>query len=178
MSMPIHFLFALCASTIAVPHPAVFRLESAIKEFVESYDTLSIPYTYCSSEGGGVRCIGEGEEEGNELLGENDEDIYDDYFEKFWQSAPDRNGKKVNKDEARKKFSTIKKDDLPLVVQAVKNYANSKNVKDGIGIKDPHRFISNKENKKYWREWIDPEKIFGLKHDNDSPSYHGPVKGV
>jgi ribosomal protein L16/L10AE len=63
-------------------------------------------------------------------------------FDDFWEHAPSRNGKKVDKPSARKKFIALKKDDMPLVVEAVKNYANSEMVKRGIGIKDPHRFLS------------------------------------
>jgi hypothetical protein len=42
-------------------------------------------------------------------------------------------------------------------LQAAGYYADSENVTRGIGIKDPHRFISNRDNLEYWKEWIEPE---------------------
>ncbi|OPY73136.1 MAG: hypothetical protein A4E63_01024 [Syntrophorhabdus sp. PtaU1.Bin050] len=77
---------------------------------------------------------------------------YVTFFENFWSTYPSRNGKKLGKGETLKKFSQLKETDLPLVLQAVKNYATSEDVKNGIGIRDPKRFL--KDN--YWREWIEP----------------------
>ncbi len=36
------------------------------------------------------------------------------------------------------------------VVLATKNYRDSKDVRNGIGIKDPKRFLKNT----FWKEWI------------------------
>ena len=78
-------------------------------------------------------------------------------FEEFWEIAPERNGKKIGKAEAEKKFMKLKADDLANVIVATHNYADSEMVKQGIGIKDPHRFLSNRDNKEYWKEWMEPE---------------------
>ena len=79
-------------------------------------------------------------------------------FEEFWEIAPARDGKKIGKAEAEKKFLKLKASDLANVIMAIHNYANSEMVKNGIGIKDPHRFLSNRDNKEYWKEWMEPDK--------------------
>ena len=79
------------------------------------------------------------------------------YFEEFWEIAPARNSKKLDKAAAEKKFMNLKADDLANVIVAIHNYADSEMVKQGTGIKDPHRFLSNRDNKEYWKEWMEPE---------------------
>ena len=83
---------------------------------------------------------------------------HDISFEEFWEIAPSRNGKKIDRPQAEKKFLKLKAGDLANVIVAIHNYADSEMVKNGIGIKDPHRFLSNRENKEYWKEWLEPEK--------------------
>ncbi len=79
-------------------------------------------------------------------------------FEKFWESYPTRNGKKLGKLDAQEKFLALTKDDQLRAIQAAHNYANSQRVQDGIGIKDPHRFLQkNKNGSEFWREWVTPE---------------------
>ena len=72
-------------------------------------------------------------------------------FDEFWSVYPSRNGKKLGKDESLKVFMKIRREELENVVRAAKNYAESKDVQNGIGIRDPKRFLKND----YWKEWID-----------------------
>ena len=79
-------------------------------------------------------------------------------FENFWEKYPSRNGKKMEKAETYKRFLKIPKEEIPEVLQAVKNYSESELVKKGVGIKDPKRFILDGKGNEFWREWIKPEK--------------------
>ncbi len=81
----------------------------------------------------------------------------DHEFEEFWKSYPMRNGKRLGRAEAMRKWKPLKADDRKLVLIAVHNYASSKLVTEGIGIKDPHRWLSNGKGDEPWREWIEPE---------------------
>ena len=94
-----------------------------------------------------------------EKNGKKEKTAHDISFEEFWEIAPSRNGKKIDRPQAEKKFLKLKAGDLANVIVAIHNYADSEMVKQGIGIKDPHRFISNRENKEYWKEWMEPEEI-------------------
>ncbi len=78
-------------------------------------------------------------------------------FDKFWSLHPPRNGRKVGKPEAKRKFLKLSNKDSILIIQATKNYRNSKDVKDGIGIRDPHRFIRDGRGNERWREYIEAE---------------------
>ncbi len=76
-----------------------------------------------------------------------------DFFPLFWKVYPARNGKKLEKGETEKAFKKLSIANQGKCVEAAKNYANSQLVKDGIGIKDPKRFIK----KDYWKDWNEPE---------------------
>lgn len=84
-------------------------------------------------------------------------------FEKyFWPTYPRRNGKKIGKPEALILFcdsKKIKEKDVGLILKAVKNYASSKTVQDGVGIRDAIRFLrpSRGETKALWLEWVESE---------------------
>jgi hypothetical protein len=80
-------------------------------------------------------------------------------FDQFWKLYPARNGKKLLKGEALKKFGLLAPDDRTLLLTAVKNYAVSALVSKGIGIKDPHRWIRTGSNDEPWRDWIEPEQV-------------------
>ncbi len=60
----------------------------------------------------------------------------------------------MGKSEAKRKFLRLSEKDQILCIQATKNYANSKDVKSGIGIRDPHRFIRSANGEERWREYI------------------------
>ncbi len=75
-------------------------------------------------------------------------------FKEFWKTYPTRNGKKLEKDKALKEFQLQKQSDIQMILKAVKNYAESKEVRNGIGIKNAHRFL--KDN--YWKEWLELER--------------------
>ena len=78
----------------------------------------------------------------------------DELFDEFWKVYPDRRGKKLLKKEAREFFLKKAKDeDIPQILKAARNYANSKGCRDGFA-RDAIRFF--KED--YWRQWIEPEK--------------------
>ena len=72
-------------------------------------------------------------------------------FDEFWKVYPPRNGKKLEKGESLETFMKIRSEELENVVRAAKNYAESKDVQNGIGIRDPKRFLKND----YWKEWVD-----------------------
>ena len=74
-------------------------------------------------------------------------------FKEFWGLYPERNGKKLLKAEAMKLFAKIKDEDISLILQAVRNYANSTGCRNGYA-KDAVRFLRNS----FWRDWIEPEK--------------------
>ena len=75
-------------------------------------------------------------------------------FDEFWKVYPSRNGRKLEKDESLKAFIRIRREEFENVVRAAKNYAESKDVQNGIGIRNPKRFL--KDN--YWKEWVDASR--------------------
>ena len=77
-------------------------------------------------------------------------------FDEFWKTVyPHRNNKGIGKEEARIKWMKyIKPVDVPLIFQAGKEYAKSRDVKANIGIKDCHRWIRDGKGIQHWREWI------------------------
>ena len=75
-------------------------------------------------------------------------------FDEFWKVYPSRNGRKLEKDESLKAFIRIRREEFENVVRAAKNYAESKDVQNGIGIRDPKRFLKND----YWKEWVDASR--------------------
>jgi len=81
----------------------------------------------------------------------NDNNIYICGFDEFWKVYPAREGKKLERGEALKKFQELKVDEIPLVLKAAKNYADDQGVKNGIGIRDPKRFFIND----FWKDWVD-----------------------
>jgi len=98
---------------------------------------------------------------------------YSASFDIFWSNYPDRNGKKVGKPQTFKYYCLLKIDELPSCNQAAKNYAESERVRDGIGIKDPERFLLSgrgKDKIEYWREWVEPERK--QKEDHSSVYYN------
>ena len=103
---------------------------------------------------------------------------HDISFGEFWEIAPARNGKKIGKTEAIKKFYKLKAGDLANVIVAVHNYAESEMVKKGIGIKDPHRFISNRDNPNYWKEWMEPEEIVSAELESGSKAGSNMFGGI
>ena len=84
---------------------------------------------------------------------------HDISFDEFWDIMPARNNKKLDKSAAKKKFFKLKAGDLADVIVAAHNYAESEMVKKGIGIKDPHRFLSNRDNPEYWKGWMEAEVV-------------------
>jgi len=78
-------------------------------------------------------------------------------FEWFWKAFPSRNGKKLGKPEAQSLYLELTEEDKALAIQAAKNYSESEMVKDGVGIKDPKRFLKNGKGFESWRDWIEPE---------------------
>jgi phage replication O-like protein O len=79
-------------------------------------------------------------------------------FQSFWDAYPSRNGKKLEKAETQERFLKLSPLDQELIVKAAGNYARSGMVQDGIGIKDPKRFIRDGKGNEPWRDWIDPEQ--------------------
>jgi hypothetical protein len=78
-------------------------------------------------------------------------------FDLFWSLYPSRNGKKLEKDETQRRFLKLSPVDQTICCQATKNYAASQPVKDGIGIRDPKRFLQDDKGHEFWREWVTPE---------------------
>jgi hypothetical protein len=82
---------------------------------------------------------------------EHDEMI-DKGFEIIWGIYPARNGKKLDKAKVKKLFLSIPEKHYYDIEQAVNNYANDTDIKKGIGIRDPIRFLRND----YYREYLTP----------------------
>ncbi|MGC3975638.1 MAG: hypothetical protein QM771_14835 [Nitrospira sp.] len=82
----------------------------------------------------------------------------DHEFEKFWSLYPMRDGKRLGKPEALRKWTCVKGDDREKILLAVRHYAGSKQAASGIGIKDPHRWLRTGKGDEPWREWIEPEQ--------------------
>ena len=75
-------------------------------------------------------------------------------FEEFWKLYPKRKGKKIGpKGDVLKAFQCFTTPDRLRIVEALRNYSNSKQVKEGFS-KDPIRFLR----KEYWKEWLEPEE--------------------
>ncbi len=51
----------------------------------------------------------------------------------------------------------LKEEEIPLVLKAVKEYANSPDIKNGIGIRDPKRVLRDGNGNEYWKEWLNRE---------------------
>lgn len=82
-------------------------------------------------------------------------------FAHFWENYPPRNGKKLEQPQTFTLYCLLSLEELPLVNQAARNYAQSELVKRGVGIKDPKRFLRDGNGNGYWREWIEPERADG-----------------
>lgn len=90
-------------------------------------------------------------------------------FEEFWAAYPARKGKKLDKAEAITRFMALTEPDRLSAISAARNFANSSQVKEGFGIKDPKRFLNDS-----WRDWIEPEKATPQGNVNDK-NYDGEV---
>ena len=92
-------------------------------------------------------------------------------FVDFWNLYPMRNGKRLGKPEALKKWKGLNAEDRKQVLVAVQHYARSEMVVKGMGIKDPHRWLRTSKDDEPWRDWIEPEQqaIKSL-HSGHSPS--------
>src|SRR4029077_4323962 len=82
----------------------------------------------------------------------------DKEFDEFWKGYPKRNGKRLGKPEALKKWKSLNVEDRKQVLVAVQHYARSEMVVKGIGIKDPHRWLRSGKDDEPWRDWIEPEQ--------------------
>jgi hypothetical protein len=80
-------------------------------------------------------------------------------FKGFWNLYPMRNGKRLGRAKAFRQWNRLSPNHQKLVMRAVQHYAASKNVADGIGIKDPHRWLGAAGHDEPWREWIEPEEV-------------------
>lgn len=78
-------------------------------------------------------------------------------FDRAWQLFPERNGKRLGKSEALRKFCKMSPDERSLLITAIQNFSGSELVRKGIGIKDFHRFLQNGSGDHPWREWLVPE---------------------
>jgi hypothetical protein len=75
------------------------------------------------------------------------------FFETFWKSYPRRNGKKIGKGDALKKYKVLVKDEAAAseIQQACNHYA----LNCGELPKDAHRWLSADR----WKEWITPDIV-------------------
>jgi hypothetical protein len=87
----------------------------------------------------------------------NDKKEYICGFNEFWSLYPPRNGRKLEKAETAKRFQMLKEEEITLVLKAVRVYANSTDIKNGIGIRDPKRFLGDGKGNQYWKEWLNGE---------------------
>lgn len=81
----------------------------------------------------------------------------DTTFAAFWKLAPARDGFKVGKQAARKRFDQLEEAEWPLLLAAVKKYRQYIEQTHGSA-KDPCRFLHNRDDGDFWREWA-PEQI-------------------
>jgi hypothetical protein len=81
----------------------------------------------------------------------------DSDFEQFWEAYPKRNGKRLGKPEALRKWGAMSVLDKSQILIAVRNYANGRDALAGIGIRDPHRFLQDGKGNQPWREWLMPD---------------------
>jgi len=98
-------------------------------------------------------------------------EIYVTFFDEFWKTYPARNGRKLYKPQTMELYFKIPEDQLDLVNKAVKNYADSKTVKDGFGIKDPNRFLKDGKGYEMWRDFIEPEETNSGKNESYIDQY-------
>lgn len=82
------------------------------------------------------------------------EKIYQERFDKFMELHPARNGRKIGRALAWRKFVKLSDKDSLLILQAVENYRDSEDLKGGIKACDPERFILRRGNVAWWREWL------------------------
>lgn len=94
--------------------------------------------------------------------------IYQERFDKFMELHPARNGRKIGKAKAKRKFFKLSDKDSLLILQATETYRKCKDVKNGVGIRDPHRFIKDGYGDEAWREWI------GYSTPNQAPGQNAP----
>ena len=101
----------------------------------------------------------------------------DHQFEEFWKAYPMRDGRRIGKPEALKKWSSLSAPDRKRVLIAVQHYANSNQVLAGIGIKDPHRWLRKGKKDEPWREWLEPEQAPIRNGHDRAPACTKPVQG-
>jgi uncharacterized protein YdaU (DUF1376 family) len=90
-------------------------------------------------------------------------------FEEFWNAYPPRNGKRLGEADAKKRWNRLSAEDRTLVRLAVQHYATSERVRDGIGIRDPHRWLRSGKDDEPWRDWIEPEQPASKTRLNGAP---------
>lgn len=85
---------------------------------------------------------------------EEDKDkIYAREFDRFWETYPPRNGKRLGKQKTYSKFKKLKPEQIPQILKAVTHYAQSSSARTGYA-KDPFRFLEAE----FWIDWLEPEK--------------------
>lgn len=81
-------------------------------------------------------------------------------FETFKSIYPVRNGRKLEMTLAKRKWlQYITPKDIPLILSATTEFANSREVKSGIGIMNAHRFIKDGKGIEHWRDWIPAKPV-------------------
>lgn len=85
-------------------------------------------------------------------------DAVEHEFVEFWGIYPMRNGKRLDKPKALKKWKGLSAEDRKQVLVAVQHYASSQMVLKGFGIKDPHRWLRDGKDNQPWKDWLDPEQ--------------------
>ena len=103
-------------------------------------------------------------------------DVSEKQFEvEFWTPYPERDGKKIGKQQAFEKYKLLSTKDRALIAIAVQHLAQHPPSQDGIGVKDAHRWIKNSEGDEPWREWIEEtqqtQKKNGAINVRDSKDY-------
>jgi hypothetical protein len=78
------------------------------------------------------------------------EEKYKGAFELFWKTYPSRNGKKLEKGKTEETYFKIHERHYGDIIRAVRNYAEDKSILEGIGIRDPKRFLKDD----YWKEYL------------------------
>lgn len=88
--------------------------------------------------------------------------FFEKAFEKWWLTYPKRNGRRIGKKEAKKKFLKLRQSDWTNLKIATENYSSSL-LKSGLSPSDAHRFLNET-----WKEYIDPADNSGSNQDDGS----------
>jgi hypothetical protein len=102
---------------------------------------------------------------------------YMSVFNNFWNTYPSRNGKKLEKGKTQEAFFKIPVKHYSDIIQAVKNYSKDYGISQGIGIRDPKRFLKDNYYREYLSTKATPENSTQEKNGKGCMEWNKEVKG-